>query len=55
MPTVYERVDALEAAMTVVQQDIENLTNGMPDANDLLARATTDISNENLNGSVKFM
>lgn len=49
MPTVYERVDALEAAMTTVQQDIENLTNGMPDANDLLARATTDLSNENLN------
>lgn len=35
--------------MTTVQQDIENLTNGMPDANDLLARATTDLSNENLN------
>lgn len=49
MPTVYERVDALEQAMTTVQQDIENLTNGMPDANDLLARATTDLSNENLN------
>lgn len=49
MPTVYERVDALEAAMVTVQQDIENLTNGMPDANDLLARATTDLSNENLN------
>lgn len=49
MPTVYERVDALEAAMATVQQDIENLTNGMPDANDLLARATTDLSNENLN------
>lgn len=49
MPTVYERVDALEAAMTTVQQDIENLTNGMPDANDLLVRATTDLSNENLN------
>lgn len=49
MPTVYERVDALEQAMTTVQQDIEDLTNGMPDANDLLARATTDLSNENLN------
>lgn len=49
MATIYEDVAMLKQQMAIVQEDIENLTNGMPDANDLLARATTDLSNENLN------
>lgn len=46
---IYEDVALLKEQMATVQSDIETLTNSMPDANDLLARATTDLSNENLN------
>lgn len=49
MATIYEDVETLKQQMAAAQEDIENLTNGMPDANDLLARATTDLSDENLN------
>lgn len=49
MATIYDDVETLKRQMAAVQADIENLTNGMPDANDLLARATTDLSDENLN------
>lgn len=49
MATIYEDVETLKTQMAQVLIDIDNLTNGMPDANDLLARATTDLSDENLN------
>ena len=49
MATIYDDVETLKTQMAQVQTDIELLTNGMPDANDLLARATTDLSDENLN------
>lgn len=49
MPTIYERVDALEAAMTTVQQDVANLTGNIPDVNDLLSKYTVDLTDENLN------
>lgn len=49
MATIYEDVETLKVQMAQAQSDIEDLTNGMPDANDLLARATTDLSDENLN------
>lgn len=49
MANIYDDVETLKTQMTQVQSDIDTLTNSMPDANDLLARATTDLSNENLN------
>lgn len=49
MPTIYERVDALEAAMTTVQQDVANLTGNIPDVNDLLSKYTIDLTDKNLN------
>lgn len=49
MATIYDDVETLKRQMIVVQENIADLTNGMPDANDLLARATTDLSDENLN------
>ena len=49
MATIYDDVETLKRQMIIVQENIADLTNGMPDANDLLARATTDLSDENLN------
>lgn len=49
MASIYDDVETLKRQMIVVQENIANLTNGMPDVNDLLARATTDLSDENLN------
>ena len=49
MATIYDDVETLKTQMAQAQSDIEDLTNGMPDANDLLARAATDLTDENLN------
>lgn len=49
MANIYDDVETLKTQMAQVQSDIDTLTNSMPDANDLLARATTDLSDENLN------
>lgn len=50
MANIYDDdVETLKTQMAQVQNDIDTLTNSMPDANDLLARATTDLSDENLN------
>ena len=49
MANIYDDVETLKTQMAQVQSDIDTLTNSMPDANDLLAKATTDLSNENLN------
>lgn len=46
---IFEDVETLKTQMAMVQADIETLTNNMPNVNDLLARATTNLSNENLN------
>lgn len=49
MSTIYEDVALLKEQMAQVQVDIENLSNNVPDVNDLLSKATADISDENLN------
>lgn len=46
---IFDDVELLKQQMAEVQADIENLTNGAPDANDLLSRASTDLTDEDLN------
>ncbi|MGN1399390.1 MAG: hypothetical protein ACI4WG_05285 [Erysipelotrichaceae bacterium] len=48
MSTIYEDVALLKEQMAQVQADIASLSGNIPDVNDLLSKATTNITNEDL-------
>lgn len=49
MATIYERVDALEVLVAQVQADVATLSGNVPDVSNLLSKAATDLTDENLN------
>ena len=52
MATIYERVYALELLVSQIQSDLNTLSGNIPDVNDLLSKAATDITDENLNSYI---
>lgn len=49
MATIYEDVETLKTQMAQVQNDIETLTNSIPDISNLLAKNAINLTDKNLN------